>query len=94
MNKGIGSTVKEEFISRRMLYIILKVHWHDITALNVHAPTWDKHDDKKQSFCEEVECVFDQFFKYQIRVLLDFNVKIEREDIFKPTIRNESFALN
>jgi hypothetical protein len=35
--------------------------------------------------------VFDKFPKYHIKILLgDFNAKVGREDIFKPTIRNES----
>jgi exonuclease III len=45
----------------------------------------------KDSFYEELERVFDKFPKYHIKILLgDFNAKVEREDIFKPTIRNES----
>jgi endonuclease/exonuclease/phosphatase family metal-dependent hydrolase len=45
----------------------------------------------KDSFYEEVECVFDKFPKYHMKILLgDFNAKVGREDIFKPTIANES----
>jgi hypothetical protein len=45
----------------------------------------------KDSFYEELERVFDKFLKYHIKILLgDFNVKVGREDIFKPTIGNES----
>jgi exonuclease III len=59
--------------------------------LNVHAPTEDKTDDVKDSFYEELERVFDKFPKYHMKILLgDFNAKVGREDIFKPTIRNES----
>jgi hypothetical protein len=39
----------------------------------------------------ELECVFDKFPKYHIKILVgDFNAKVGREDIFKPTIGNES----
>jgi hypothetical protein len=35
--------------------------------------------------------VFDKFPKYHMKILLgDFNVKVGREDIYKPTIENES----
>jgi len=35
--------------------------------------------------------VFDHFSKYHIKILLeDFNVKLGRDDIFKPTNGNES----
>jgi len=59
--------------------------------LNVHAPTGDKSDDIKDSFYEELKCVFSQFPKYHMKILLqDFVTKVWREDIIKPTIRNRS----
>jgi hypothetical protein len=57
----------------------------------VHAPCEDKGDDVKDSFYEELGCVFDQFPRYDMNILLgDFNAKVGRENIFKPTIGNES----
>jgi hypothetical protein len=68
----------------RILYITLKGHWSNITVLNVHAQTEDKHDDIKDSFHKELEQVFDQFPRYQMESLLeDFNAKVGREGIFK-----------
>jgi exonuclease III len=92
VHKRIISAVKRvEFVSDRKLYIILRGRWCYIIVLNVHAPTEDKTDDVKDSFYEELECVFDKFPKYHIKILLgDFNAKVGREDIFKPTIWNES----
>jgi hypothetical protein len=73
-------------------HITLRGRWCDIIVLNVHAPTEDKCDDKKDSIYEELEVVFDQFLKYHMNILLgDFNAKVGREDIFKLTIGNESF---
>jgi len=43
-----------------MSYITLRGHWCDI-VLNVHTTTEDKSNDIKDSFYEELECVFDQF---------------------------------
>jgi hypothetical protein len=52
--------------------------------LIVHAPTNDKRNDMNDKFYKELECVFDQFLKYHMKILLgDFNEKIGREDIFK-----------
>jgi hypothetical protein len=43
------------------------------------------------SFYEELGRVFDQFPRYDMKILLgDFNAKVGREDIFKPTMGNES----
>jgi hypothetical protein len=78
-----------QFVSDRMSYIILTGHWCHIIILNVHAPAEDITDDVKDSFYEELERVFDKFPKYHMKILLDFNAKVVREDIFKPTIENE-----
>jgi hypothetical protein len=57
----------------------------------VHAPCEDKGDDVKDSFYEELGSVFDQFPRYDMKILLgDLNAKVSRENIFKPTIGNES----
>jgi hypothetical protein len=57
----------------------------------VHAPCEDTSDDIKDSFYEELGHVFDQFPRYDMKILLgDFNAKVGREDIFKPTIGNVS----
>jgi hypothetical protein len=91
--KRIISAVKRvEFVSVRMSYIILRGRWCHIIVLNVHAQREDKIDDVKDSFYEELESVFDKFPKYRMKILLgDSNAKVGREDIFKPTICNESF---
>jgi hypothetical protein len=38
-------------------------------VLNVHDPIEDKIDDTKESFCEEVERVFDKFSKHHKKLL-------------------------
>jgi hypothetical protein len=74
-----------------MSYIILRGRWYHIIVLKVHAPTEDKTDGVKDSFYKELECVFDKFPKYHLKILLgDFDAKVGREDIFKLTIGNES----
>jgi hypothetical protein len=92
VHKRIVSAAKRvQFVSNRMTYIILRGRWFHIIVLNVLAPTEDKIDDVKDSFYEELERIFDKFPKYHMKILLgDFNTKVGREDIFKPTIGNES----
>jgi hypothetical protein len=71
-----------------MLYITLGGYCCDIIVLNVYAPV-DKTDDTKDSLFKKLEHVFDQFLKYNIKILLgDLDVKVGKEDIFKPTVRN------
>jgi hypothetical protein len=46
---------------------------------------------QKTVFCEELGKVFDHFPEYHVKILLgNFNAKVGRENIFKPTIGNES----
>jgi exonuclease III len=66
-NRIISALRTVEFVSDRMLYITLKGHWCDIIVLNVHAPNEDKDDVIKDSFCEELEQVFDQFPMYHMK---------------------------
>jgi hypothetical protein len=42
-------------------------------------------------FYEELEHLFDHVPKYHMKMLYNFSAKVGREDIFKPTIWNESF---
>jgi endonuclease/exonuclease/phosphatase family metal-dependent hydrolase len=45
----------------------------------------------RRAFYEELESVLDRFPKYHMKILLgDFNAKVGKEEIFKPTIGNES----
>ncbi|PNF24380.1 hypothetical protein B7P43_G09657 [Cryptotermes secundus] len=92
IHKRIISEVKMvEFVSDRMSYIIPKGHWCDIIVLNVHAPTEDKIDSMKDRLYKELESVFYKFPKYHMKILLGgFNPIVDREDIYKPTIGNES----
>ena len=74
-----------------MSYIVLRFRWCNIIILNVHAPNEEKSDNSKDSSYEELEKVFDDFPKYDIKILLgDFNAKVGRRTIFKPTIGNEN----
>jgi exonuclease III len=45
----------------------------------------------KNRFYEELEHVSDTFPKHHMKILLgDFNAKVGKEDIFKPTMGNEN----
>ena len=92
VQQRIVSAVKRvEFVSDRVLYIVLRGRWCNIIVLNVHEPSEEKSDDSKDSFYEELEQVFYQFPNYHMKILLgDFNAKVGRENICKPTIGNES----
>ena len=87
---SIVSAVKRvEFVSDRLSYVVSRGRWCNIIVLNVHASTEENSGDSKDNFYEELEQVFYHFPKYHMTILLDFNAKLGRDDIFKPTIGNE-----
>ena len=74
-----------------MSYIDLIGRWCSIAVLYVRAEIKEKSDDSKDRFYEELEQVFYRFPKYHMKIILgDFNTKVEKENIFKPTIGNDS----
>ena len=87
----IVSAVKRiEFVSDRMSYVVLRGRWCNI-VLNMNAPSEEKSYNSKDSLYEELEQVFDHFPEYRMKIILvDFNAKVGRENIFIPTIGNES----
>jgi hypothetical protein len=83
--------MRKEFVSDRISYIILRCHCCNIIILNVNNLSEDMSDDVKDSFYEELGRVFNQFLRYDMKILLDnFNANVGREDIFRLTIWNES----
>ena len=92
VHQRIASAVKRvKIVSNRVSYTVLKGRWCNVIVLNVHAPSERKSDESKDTFYDELEQVFDHFPKYRMIILLgDFNAKVGRERIFKPTIGNES----
>jgi len=88
LHRRIVSAVKRvKFVSDRLSYRVLRGRWRNIIVVNVHAPSEEKSDESKDSFYEELEQVFDHFPKYHMKILLgDFNAKVGRENVFKPTI--------
>ena len=73
----LSAVKREELISDRMPYIVLRGRWCNIIVLYVHAPSEEKCDDSKAIFSAELEQVFHNFRKYNIKILLgDTNEKL------------------
>jgi len=85
--KTVSAVKGVEFVSDSLSYIALRGRWRNIIVVNVHAPSEEKSEESKDSFYEELEQVFNHNPKYHMKMLLgDFNAKVGRENIFKPTI--------
>jgi len=83
--------VRFQPISDRICYIELKCKWYNMFLINCYAPTEDKSDDIKNKFYEDLDLVCDTLPIDKPKIILgDFNAKIGKENIYKPTIGSES----
>jgi hypothetical protein len=58
----VSSVKSEEFVTDSISHLILRDRCYDI-VLNVHDPTESIIDERRDSFYEEIERVFDKFHK-------------------------------
>ncbi|PSN37502.1 hypothetical protein C0J52_26535 [Blattella germanica] len=88
VRRSILSAIRDiKFVSDRISYIILKGKRHDFIIVNVYGPTETSDDTIKDEIYEELKSVFDRLSRYHMKIFLgDFNAKVGREDIFRPTI--------
>lgn len=57
------------------------------SIINVHAPTDEKTDEDKEGFYSDLESVYNQCPKHDIKIIIgDMNAKIGQENIYRPTI--------
>ena len=69
----------------------LNVKWFSRTLINVPPPTNEKMGQVKAEFYNSLEQNKNQIANSDIKIILeDFNAKVDKEDIDKPTTGNES----
>jgi exonuclease III len=76
MNKILGF----EPISDHICKLRVKGKFHNITLINIYAPTEDKEEDIKEQFYEELQRVQDRVQKHDLSIILgDMNAKLRKE---------------
>jgi hypothetical protein len=53
-HRKVSAVKRVEFVSNRMLYIVVRGYWCNITILNALAPSKEKSDDSKDNCYEEL----------------------------------------
>ena len=80
-----------KIIIERICCLRLKATWFSGSLINVHAPTNEKTEEIKEEFYSLLEKNINQIAWSDIKKLVgDFNAKVGKESIYKPTIGNES----
>jgi hypothetical protein len=57
----VPAVKRVDFVTERILYIVLRDRWCNIIVLNVHATCEKESDDSKDNFYEELKQVIDNF---------------------------------
>jgi hypothetical protein len=68
MHRMLSAVKRVEIVTDGMSHTIV---------LNIHDPTEVKPYDVKDSFYEEVDCVFNKFPIHDTKILIDFNAKVD-----------------
>jgi len=94
--RGVGFIIKENLlpqitnfkpINDRLCYIELKCKWLNLILINCYSPTEDKNEEIKNEFYDSLDMLYDSLPADKPKIVIgDFNAKIEKETIYKPTI--------
>ncbi|XP_067616258.1 craniofacial development protein 2-like [Eurosta solidaginis] len=71
----------------RLTAIRIKATFFNISFICAHAPTEEKDDEVKDTFCEQLERTYERCPRHDIKVVLgDFNARVGQEGVFGPTV--------
>ena len=80
-----------EPINERICNVRLKGKYHNITIINIHAPTEEKDEDTKERFYAELQQIQEKVPKHDLLIIIgDYNAKIGRERVYQKAIRNHT----
>ena len=70
-----------------MCKLRVKGKFHNLTIINIHAPTEDKEEEIKEQFYEELQRIQDRVPKHDITIIMgDMNAKLGKEEVFNQAI--------
>ena len=78
-------------INERICWLRIKAKWFSCTLINVLAPTNEKKTEEMKDLYNLLDQTINQIAGSDIKIILgDFNAKVGKENIYTPTIGNES----
>jgi len=80
-----------EAINERICKLCLKGKYHNITIINIHAPTEEKDEETKERFYAELQQTQEKVPKHDLLITLCYyNAEIGRERAYQKVIRNHT----
>ena len=74
-------------VNERLCVLRLKGRFKNYSMINVHAPHNESSEDDKDAYYELLEKTYDDLPAHDIKIVLgDFNAKVGKEEVFRPTI--------
>ncbi|XP_073979057.1 uncharacterized protein [Rhodnius prolixus] len=92
----IGRKLRQQVIdfkavNPRVCVLRIRGKFKNYSIISAHAPTEVAADEDKEAFYDLLERTFDQCPNYDIKIIAgDMNAKVGKEDIYRPTIGNQS----
>jgi endonuclease/exonuclease/phosphatase family metal-dependent hydrolase len=81
-------------INERICVLRIKTKFHNLSLINVHAPTEEKEEIEKEDFYQNLEEVYDSCPSNDIKIVLgDLNAKVGKEEIYQGLIGTHSMHL-
>ncbi|XP_014289245.1 craniofacial development protein 2-like [Halyomorpha halys] len=97
---GVGFVVANKFrqpvigwkpVNPRICHIRIRGRFGNYSIFCVHAPTEVADDEEKDRFYDSLERTLDAYPSYNVKIIAgDFNAKIGKEEIYRPTIGRHS----
>jgi hypothetical protein len=93
---GLGFLVRKKYkhtvigfepINERLCVLRVRGKFKNTTMICAHAPTEEKYDESKETFCEKLDQIYHRAPAHDTKIIIgDPNAKIGQEEIFRPPI--------
>jgi len=82
---------KFETCNERLCWLQIECKWINVSLINCYAPAEEKENIIKEEFYSQLDMIYDNIPRRIQKIILgDFNAKVGREDVFRPTIGREN----